>query len=76
MSIDEKGWSAVTPFVRQLDLHFAVSLAGKEVLRAFGLRGLSRLPHTLLYDRAGQLVWEHRDALAEEDIRGILEQLK
>jgi thiol-disulfide isomerase/thioredoxin len=76
LSIDEKGWSAVTPFVRQLDLRLAVSLANKQVLKAFGLRGLSRLPHTLLYDRSGELVWEHRDALAEEDLRRILGQLK
>ncbi|MDX2178400.1 MAG: TlpA disulfide reductase family protein [Bryobacteraceae bacterium] len=73
LSIDARGWPAVTPFLRQHSIGFPVAIANRAALRAFGFRETPALPQTFLFGRDGKLILHFSTALNEADLRKLVE---
>jgi cytochrome c biogenesis protein CcmG/thiol:disulfide interchange protein DsbE len=57
VSMDEDGWQAVRPYMREKNVNYRVVLGTDEVARRYG--GIESLPTTLLIDRNGRIAAEH-----------------
>jgi peroxiredoxin len=57
VSMDEDGWQAVKPYIREKSVNYRVVLGTDEVARRYG--GIESLPTTLLIDRDGRIAAEH-----------------
>lgn len=76
IALDQQGWAAVTPFLRQYAIRFPICLADRRILRAFGFRGVPEpIPQTLVFSSGGERVWHVRAALTAADLRRIARTL-
>jgi cytochrome c biogenesis protein CcmG/thiol:disulfide interchange protein DsbE len=57
VSMDEDGWRAVKPFLREQAVNYRVVLGDGPVARMYG--GVESLPTTFLIDREGRIAAEH-----------------
>lgn len=57
ISMDEDGWGAVEPYIREKKVNYRVVLGADEVAKRYG--GIESLPTTLLIDRNGRIAAEH-----------------
>lgn len=73
VSVDERGWRAVTPFLRQYGIDYPVVTADPETARAF--RPIEPLPTTLFLDRDGGVVARHHGLIAPDYLRKVIELL-
>ena len=77
VSLDEKGRSEVSPFVKKLGLSFPILLADSRVAAAYRVLGL---PTTYLVDRSGVIVKRYSGvvdpAVLENDILAQLQRRK
>lgn len=74
VSMDEGGWAAVTPYIRQKRVNYLVMIGNQEVARLYG--GLKTKPFTFLIDRSGRIAAVHSGACTkgefENDIKLVL----
>jgi len=64
VSIDEDGWSAVTPFAAAQEIDYPLALANENVTSAYG--GVTALPTTFVIDRDGRIVQKIVGQLIDE----------
>jgi peroxiredoxin len=57
VSMDDDGWRAVKPFLREKPVNYRVVLGDRPVARVYG--GVDSLPTTFLIDREGRIAAEH-----------------
>jgi peroxiredoxin len=57
VSMDEDGWKAINPYVKNMKVNYRVLLGNDEVGGLYG--GLDSLPTTFLIDRQGRIVAKH-----------------
>jgi cytochrome c biogenesis protein CcmG/thiol:disulfide interchange protein DsbE len=57
VSMDENGWQAVRPFVKQMAVQYPVMIGNDGVAHLYG--GIESLPMTFLIDRAGRIAAVH-----------------
>jgi peroxiredoxin len=57
VSMDEDGWQAVQPFVKQRAINYPVMLGDDRVAQLYG--GIESLPSTFLIDREGRIASVH-----------------
>jgi peroxiredoxin len=57
VSMDEDGWQAVKPYIREKSVNYRVVLGTDAIAKSYG--GIESLPTTLLIDRDGRIAAEH-----------------
>jgi peroxiredoxin len=57
VSMDEDGWQAVQPFVKQRAINYPVMIGNDRVAQLYG--GIDSLPSTFLIDREGRIASVH-----------------
>ena len=65
VSMDEDGWKAVRPYLKEHALNYPVVIATKDVAKEYG--GLPSLPVTLLIDRQGNVAESHAGMVDKDD---------
>ena len=73
VSLDERGWRAVTPFLKQHEIRYPVVVAGPKAARAF--KPVEPLPTTLFLDRSGGIVARHHGMIAPDYLERVIELL-
>jgi peroxiredoxin len=76
VSMDEDGWQAVQPFVKQRAINYPVMLGDDRVAQLYG--GIESLPSTFLIDREGRIAYVHLGLVSrgeyEADILKLIAQ--
>ncbi|MGH9584150.1 MAG: peroxiredoxin family protein [Bryobacteraceae bacterium] len=62
VSMDEDGWPAVKPFVRERHINYTILLGNESVAQLYG--GLDALPTTFILDRKGRIAFPAHVGLA------------
>ena len=65
VSMDEDGWQAVQPFVKQRAINYPVMIGNDRVAQLFG--GIDSLPSTFLIDRQGRIASTHLGLVSRRD---------
>jgi cytochrome c biogenesis protein CcmG/thiol:disulfide interchange protein DsbE len=74
VSMDEDGWAAISPYVRDRKMNYRVLLGNDQVSTSYG--GLDALPTTLLIDRAGDIASVHEGvSMGKEEFKNAIVQL-
>jgi peroxiredoxin len=74
VSMDEDGWAAVNPYVRDRKMNYRVLLGNDQVSTSYG--GLDALPTTLLIDRQGDIASVHEGvSMGKEEFKNAIVQL-
>jgi len=74
VSMDEDGWSAIKPYVKNMKMNYRVLLGNDGVSTAYG--GLDSLPTTLLIDRSGDIASTHVGvSMGKEEFKNAIVQL-
>jgi peroxiredoxin len=73
VSMDENGWQAVSPFVKQTAVNYPVVIGNDQVAQLYG--GIDALPSTFLIDRDGRIAAVHRGLVGKHDYEGEILQL-
>jgi hypothetical protein len=73
VSLDEKGWEAVRPFVRQEQIPYPIVLGTASGVEAFG--GIRAIPVTLLIDREGTIADRMVGYTSREELKAKIEQV-
>jgi peroxiredoxin len=72
VSMDERGWQAVDPFVRELKVNYPVVLGNDRVV---GLYGVGPPPTTFLIDRDGKIAVVHAGLASRNSLENEVQQL-
>ncbi len=73
VSMDDDGWQAVTPFVKQNALNYRVTVGNDRVAQLYG--GIDSLPSTFLIDREGRIACVHLGLVSKRDYEAEILQL-
>jgi peroxiredoxin len=74
VSMDEDGWNAVKPFLRDRKLNYRILMGSEQAAQLYG--GLKALPETILIDRTGRIASVHVGIEAgKEGFRSEITQL-
>jgi len=73
VSLDEKGWEAVRPFVRKEGIPYPIVLGTASEVQAFG--GIRAIPVTLLIDREGTIADRMVGYTSREELEAKIEQV-
>jgi peroxiredoxin len=74
VSMDEDGWTAIKPYVRDMKMNYRILLGNDAVSTAYG--GLDSLPTTLLIDRQGKIASVHVGvSMGKEEFKNAIVQL-
>lgn len=73
IAMDQRGWSAVSPFLSQFPVSYPIALGNPSLARAYG--GLRTLPLTVFIDKHGRIAATHSAALTEPQLRKALDAL-
>ncbi len=65
VSMDEDGWQAVLPFVKQRGINYPVMIGTDGVAQLYG--GIDSLPSTFLIDREGRIFSAHLGLVSRRD---------
>jgi cytochrome c biogenesis protein CcmG/thiol:disulfide interchange protein DsbE len=76
VSMDEEGWTAVNPYIREKRVNYPVTIGNSEIAGLFG--GLKSIPLTVIIDRSGRIAAIHaglcRKDEYEADITAVLDE--
>jgi thiol-disulfide isomerase/thioredoxin len=70
VSLDQQGFSVVTPFVQRMKIDYPVVIGDGNVVAAYG--NFQAIPMTFVVDRKGNIVGEHRGAMAKEQFEQMI----
>lgn len=73
VSLDQKGWDVVRPFLKQHSINYPVVLGGAEIARDYG--NVRSIPTTFIIDRKGKVVDSHVGAMSEQQLIKSFEKL-
>ena len=73
VSMDEDGWNAVRPFVKDMQVNYRVLLGDDKTADMFG--GLEALPTTFIIDRDGRIASTHVGVAEKKDFEDVIDQL-
>lgn len=76
VALDAQGWARVTPFVRQHNIRFPVTLGNRALLNGFDMQGARPvLPQVYLFDRDGALVARWKEAPDRRELMRAIEAI-
>jgi thiol-disulfide isomerase/thioredoxin len=64
VSLDQKGWSVVTPYVEKTKIDYPIVLGTEQVVSDYG--NLQAIPSTFVVDKKGNIVAEHTGSLSKD----------
>jgi peroxiredoxin len=73
VSMDEDGWQAVRPFMKQKAINYSVVMGNDKVAQLYG--GIESLPSTFLIDRDGRIAFAHSGLVGKHDYEVEILQL-
>ncbi|MDX9758044.1 MAG: TlpA disulfide reductase family protein [Bacteroidota bacterium] len=73
VSLDQKGWDVIRPFIKQYAINYPIVLGGAEIARAYG--NIRSIPTTIIIDRNGKVVDSHVGAMSEQQLIKSFEKL-
>jgi peroxiredoxin len=73
VSLDQTGWSVVTPFVEQAKMNYPVVIGDGNLVDAYG--GIESIPTTFIIDRKGNVVQKHIGYMSKTDFENIVKSL-
>ena len=73
VSMDDDGWTAVRPFLKDLSVNYRVMLGDDHTADMYG--GIEALPTTFLIDRDGRIAATHVGLAPKEDFEDAIENL-
>ena len=73
VSLDDRGWTVVNPFVQKLGIPYPVVLGNDEIVQAYG--GIDAIPTTFFVDKKGTVVKKHVGYMSKEDFEKILRSM-
>ena len=73
VSMDEDGWSAVRPFLKEMQVNYRVLLGDDKTADSYG--GLEALPTTFIIDRDGRIAATHVGVANKKDFEDVIDQL-
>ncbi|MFZ1729660.1 MAG: TlpA disulfide reductase family protein [Bacteroidota bacterium] len=73
ISLDQKGWSVIKPFLDNQKIQYPVLLGDAEIARDYG--NIRSIPTTFIIDRKGKVVDSHVGAMTEEALVKAFEKL-
>ncbi len=76
VALDAQGWTRVTPFVRQHNIRFPVTLGNPALLKGFDMHDARPvLPQVYLFDREGALVARWKEAPDPRELARAIESI-
>jgi thiol-disulfide isomerase/thioredoxin len=76
VALDAQGWARVTPFVRQHNIRFPVTLGNRALLKGFEIREPRPVvPQVYLFDREGALVARWKEAPDHRELMRAIEAI-
>lgn len=73
ISLDQDGWTKVTPFVKQSKINYPVVLGDQQVVENYG--GINAIPTTFIVDRNGNIVDQHTGTMTLKELEAKLKPL-
>lgn len=73
VSLDEEGWTAVRPYMREKGVNYRVMLGNDEVVGLY--EGLPSLPTTLIIDKSGRIAVMHVGLCSKNDYESEMKAL-
>jgi peroxiredoxin len=73
ISLDQDGWTKVTPFVKQSNINYPVVLGDQQVVDDYG--GFNAIPTTFIIDRNGNIVDQHTGTMTLKELELKLKPL-
>lgn len=73
VSLDEKGWGVINPFIKKHEIPYPVVLGDMNVAEAYG--GIRSIPTTFFVDRKGKIADQHVGYMSEEDFERKVKSL-
>lgn len=64
VSLDQKGWKVIRPFLKKWDINYPVLLGGAKIAQAYG--NVRSIPTTYIIDRDGMVVDGHIGTMSEK----------
>ncbi|MCU0453112.1 MAG: TlpA family protein disulfide reductase [Bacteroidetes bacterium] len=71
VSLDEEGWSVVTPYVQRSKITYPIILGDRRVARTWG--GIQAIPSTFIIDKQGNIAASHVGLMSKAQ---LLEKIK
>ena len=72
VSMDDDGWKAVKPFVKEKGMKYPVVIGNEELGKQYGL---GEMPLTLLIDRRGNIAYSHAGVVDKDEFERQLRDL-
>jgi cytochrome c biogenesis protein CcmG/thiol:disulfide interchange protein DsbE len=73
VSMDDDGWTAVKPFLKELNVNYRVMIGDDKTADQYG--GVDALPTTFLIDRDGRIASAHIGLTGRREFEDAIEQL-
>jgi peroxiredoxin len=73
ISLDQDGWTKVTPLVKQSNINYPVVLGDQQVVEDYG--GFNAIPTTFIIDRNGNIVDQHTGTMTLKELESKLKPL-
>jgi thiol-disulfide isomerase/thioredoxin len=70
VSLDQKGWSVVTPYVEKTKIDYPIVLGTDQVVSDYG--NFQAIPTTFVVDKKGNIVGEHTGSMSKEAFEKML----
>ncbi len=73
VSLDQKGWDVVKPFVEKAKITYPVVVGDGELADAYG--GIEAIPTTFIVDKKGNIVTRHLGYMSKTDFEKMISSL-
>jgi thiol-disulfide isomerase/thioredoxin len=73
ISLDQDGWTKVTPYVKQSNINYPVVLGDEQVVQNYG--GFNAIPTTFIVDKNGNIVDQHTGTMSLKQLEAKLKPL-
>ena len=73
ISLDQDGWTRVTPYVKQSNINYPVVLGDEQVVQNYG--GFNAIPTTFIVDKNGIIVDQHTGTMSLKQLEAKLKPL-
>lgn len=73
VSLDQDGWTKVSPFVKQSNINYPVVLGNQKLVDNYGF--FNAIPTTFIIDKNGIIVYEHTGTLSRTQLESKLKPL-
>ncbi len=73
ISLDQDGWTKVTPYVKQSNINYPVVLGDQQVVENYG--GFNAIPTTFIVDRNGNIVDQRTGTMSLKELEAKLKPL-